>query len=109
LEAADCTWNDRSQARHIEVQIFGDGRGSVAALGERDCSVQRRNQKVIERNARTGTRERSQAKAFAGRGSARQGGNYQSAGTVEFIYDKPPGISIFSRSTTRLQVEHGRN
>src|SRR6266478_3870469 len=78
-----------SQARHIEVQIFGDGRGSVAALGERDCSVQRRNQKVIEETPapRLGSAIRQrlmQAAVQLGKAVS-----YQSAGTVEFIYDNP--------------------
>ena len=75
------------KARHIEVQIFGDGQGNVVALGERDCSVQRRNQKVIEETpapliSNTLRQQLYDAALRLGRAI-----NYQSAGTVEFIFD----------------------
>lgn len=94
-------------ARHIEVQIFGDGRGDAVALGERDCSTQRRNQKVIEEtpapnlpdHVREQLREVSLrlARAVA----------YRSAGTIEFIYDPQGERVYFLEVNTRLQVEHG--
>ncbi|WP_437890852.1 urea carboxylase [Phytobacter sp. V91] len=94
------------RARHIEVQIFGDGKGNVVALGERDCSLQRRNQKVVEEtpapNLPAATREALLAAAV-------QLGklvNYRSAGTVEFIYDAELDAFYFLEVNTRLQVEH---
>ncbi len=94
-------------ARHIEVQIFGDGKGNVIALGERDCSVQRRNQKVIEETpAPNITQETRKAlcNTAVKLGSAL---NYRSAGTVEFVYDNASAQFYFLEVNTRLQVEHG--
>ena len=94
-------------ARHIEVQIFGDGAGRVVALGERDCSLQRRNQKVMEEapapHLPAGTRT-SLCDAALRLGRA---ANYQSAGTVEFLYDPGRDQFFFLEVNTRLQVEHG--
>ncbi|KHL70768.1 urea amidolyase [Pseudomonas flexibilis] len=94
------------QARHVEVQIFGDGLGRVVALGERDCSLQRRNQKVVEEtpapNLPQATRERLHAAAVQLGSSV----NYRSAGTVEFIYDAARDDVYFLEVNTRLQVEH---
>ncbi|MFG0722771.1 urea carboxylase [Pseudomonas sp. GLN_6] len=94
------------QARHVEVQIFGDGQGRVAALGERDCSLQRRNQKVVEEtpapNLPQATRERLHAAAV----QLGESVNYRSAGTVEFIYDAARDDFYFLEVNTRLQVEH---
>lgn len=94
------------EARHIEVQIFGDGQGRVIAFGERDCSIQRRNQKVVEetpapnlsREVRSGL-----LRAAVQLGEAVQ---YRSAGTVEFILDTSTGNFYFLEVNTRLQVEH---
>nr|MBA2690534.1 ATP-grasp domain-containing protein [Burkholderiales bacterium] len=94
-------------ARHIEVQIFGDGRGHVVSLGERDCSVQRRNQKVIEEAPAPGLsdRQRQLLAAMAERLGSSIG--YQSAGTVEFVFDSDRDQFYFLEVNTRLQVEHG--
>ncbi len=95
------------EARHIEVQIFGDGRGHVVALGERDCSVQRRNQKVIEETPapHISAAQRKQLLDTAVR--LGQAVSYRSAGTVEFVYDAHSRAFYFLEVNTRLQVEHG--
>jgi len=94
------------RARHIEVQLFGDGRGDVIALGERDCSMQRRNQKIIEEapapNLEPKLREALlQAAVVLGKSVA-----YRSAGTVEFVFDAARQQFFFLEVNTRLQVEH---
>jgi len=95
-----------NDARHVEVQIFGDGQGRVVALGERDCSVQRRNQKIIEEtpapNLPAATRE-ALLKAAVLLGESV---SYRSAGTVEFVYDVARDEFHFLEVNTRLQVEH---
>ncbi len=94
-------------ARHIEVQIFGDGKGGVVALGCRDCSLQRRNQKIIEEtpppNISAAVLSALQASALALAASVA----YASAGTVEFVYDANTERFYFLEVNTRLQVEHG--
>ena len=95
-----------SRARHVEVQVFGDGAGRVVALGDRDCSLQRRNQKVIEEapapNLPDRVRETLHSSAVALCASV----SYRSAGTVEFVYDAEREQASFLEVNARLQVEH---
>lgn len=95
------------KARHVEVQVFGDGEGTCIALGDRDCSVQRRRQKVIEEgNAPNLTFElRKTLRDAATKLCAKH--KYLSAGTVEFILDATTNEWFFLEVNTRLQVEHG--
>ncbi len=94
-------------ARHVEVQIFGDGRGQVIALGERDCSVQRRNQKVIEETPAPDFPEKLRAQLFNYAVLLGKAVQHRSAGTVEFVYDAAAREFYFLEVNTRLQVEHG--
>ncbi|MET0339432.1 MAG: urea carboxylase [Polyangiales bacterium] len=95
-----------ARARHVEVQVFGDGAGRVLALGERDCSSQRRNQKVIEETPAPNLTDAQRARLRDASLRLMQAVSYRSAGTVEFVLDADGGDSYFLEVNTRLQVEH---
>jgi 3-methylcrotonyl-CoA carboxylase alpha subunit len=96
--------------RHIEVQVFGDKAGQVVHLFERDCSLQRRHQKVIEEAPAPGMDEATRAAVCAAAVKAAQAVSYVGAGTIEFIADASQGLRAdriwFMEMNTRLQVEH---
>jgi urea carboxylase len=95
------------RARHLEVQVFGDGRGEVIALGVRDCSVQRRNQKVLEETPAPNLPDGMAEALCAAAIKLAKAVNYRSAGTVEFVFDSEDQRFYFLEVNTRLQVEHG--
>ncbi|MDB6050480.1 MAG: accA [Pseudomonas sp.] len=95
------------RARHLEVQVFGDGQGEVIALGVRDCSVQRRNQKVLEETPAPNLPDGMADELCAAAIQLAKAVNYRSAGTVEFVFDSEDQRFYFLEVNTRLQVEHG--
>ncbi|TQV94433.1 hypothetical protein V2A60_002537 [Cordyceps javanica] len=96
-------------SRHIEVQVFGDGRGDCAVLGERECSIQRRHQKVIEESPSPflETRPALRQRLLAVSALLVRHIRYRSAGTIEYLVDDATGDFFFLEMNTRLQVEHG--
>ncbi len=94
-------------ARHIEVQVFGDGAGRVVALGERDCSLQRRNQKIIEETPAANISAVTRARMLDCAVRVASAARYASAGTVEFLFDASRDEFYFLEVNARLQVEHG--
>jgi 3-methylcrotonyl-CoA carboxylase alpha subunit len=99
-----------SRARHVEVQIIGDGAGTVMHLWERDCSLQRRHQKVIEEAPAPGMDEATREAICAAAVRAAKAVDYVGAGTIEFVADASEGLKadrvFFMEMNTRLQVEH---
>jgi len=95
------------RARHVEVQIVGDGQGEVVALGERDCSLQRRNQKVVEETPAPNLPADTRSAMLQTAEQLGRAISYRSAGTVEYIYDADNDAFYFLEVNTRLQVEHG--
>ncbi|MBX9813726.1 MAG: ATP-grasp domain-containing protein, partial [Sphingomonas sp.] len=116
-EAASSFGDDRvliekyiTAPRHIEVQVFGDTHGNIVHLFERDCSLQRRHQKVIEEAPAPGMSEETRERLCAAAVRAAQAVDYVGAGTIEFIADASEGLRAdriwFMEMNTRLQVEH---
>uniref|UniRef100_A0A7C6EMK1 Biotin carboxylase n=1 Tax=candidate division WOR-3 bacterium TaxID=2052148 RepID=A0A7C6EMK1_UNCW3 len=91
--------------RHIEVQILGDNEGNVVALGERECSIQRRHQKLIEESPSVAVDDNLRSKLMETAIKAAAGIGYQSAGTIEFLMDENKNF-YFMEMNTRIQVEH---
>lgn len=93
-----------TKPRHIEIQVFGDGKGNAIHLGERDCSLQRRHQKVLEESPSPALNAEARSKIGDTVARAMQKLKYRGAGTVEFLYED--GEFYFIEMNTRLQVEH---
>lgn len=96
-----------ARARHVEAQIFGDGKGNILTLGLRDCSAQRRHQKVVEETPVPGLDAAMASAICDAAGLLGKAVDYASAGTVEFLLDADTGAYYFLEVNTRLQVEHG--
>ena len=96
-----------TRSRHVEVQIFGNEYGETTALAERDCSVQRRNQKVVEESPAPNLSDEVREKMYAAAERLAKEASYRSAGTVEFLYDDQTEGFYFLEVNTRLQVEYG--
>lgn len=93
-------------ARHVEIQMLGDGYGNAIAVGERDCSLQRRNQKIIEETPAPNLPEETRNKMRKAAESLGSSMKYKCAGTVEYIYDPKRDEFYFLEVNARLQVEH---
>ena len=93
-------------ARHIEVQILGDSYGNIVYLGERDCSLQRNNQKVLEESPSVAIGKTLRDEIGSAAVRAAKAVNYENAGTIEFLLDEKSGQFYFMEMNTRVQVEH---
>ena len=93
-------------ARHIEVQILGDSFGNIIHLGERDCSLQRNNQKVLEESPSVAIGKTLRQEIGEAAVRAAKAVNYENAGTIEFLLDEKSGQFYFMEMNTRVQVEH---
>jgi acetyl-CoA carboxylase, biotin carboxylase subunit len=94
------------QVRHIEIQVFGDQHGNYAHLGERDCSVQRRHQKLVEESPSPALDQITRTRMAEAAIALTKALDYVNAGTVEFIFDPTSGQFFFIEMNTRIQVEH---
>ena len=95
-----------ARARHVEAQIFGDGEGGAVHFGERECSIQRRFQKIIEESPSPGISAETRARMCEAAAALAKSQKYAGAGTVEFIHDDDRGEFFFLEMNTRIQVEH---
>ncbi len=94
-----------SPVKHIEVQLLCDEKGSIVCLGERECSIQRNNQKLLEESPSAAINPKTRQKLYAAATKAARAAEYTNAGTVEFLLDKDNNF-YFMEMNTRLQVEH---
>lgn len=95
-----------SKVRHIEIQVFGDSRGNAIHLWERDCSIQRRHQKLVEEAPSPVLAPKTRREMANAAVALMRNLNYEGAGTIEFIYDLDSGSWFFIEMNTRIQVEH---